>query len=166
MRNTATDFSPEGRATRLVKRRLVGASFRISHKNAYQTLDIPINGRKVVGVYIRQKTYADKAIISHMRYYGSGASGQQSQAFILSLNSEPIFSRYGEVTVNAGAGKKIYVAQPVEAGQPIIEYNGFEGGFYSPKIISLTNPDTGAQSDYYLYESVNENLGETTLEIS
>lgn len=165
-RKEKIDPNLAGTEYKLIKRRLVGVTMKVTSKKAYKTADIPVNGQKVVGLFVYHKRRTDEPIVVYTRYYGVGVAGQTTEAFIKSLNSEPMPTKYGEVTVNAGVGEKIYIAQPQAAGMPIIEYNGFQGGFNDPTTVNVTDPVTGAVVPYYLFESINENLGQTTLEIS
>ncbi|MDF9795343.1 hypothetical protein OKW21_000606 [Catalinimonas alkaloidigena] len=147
------------------KRRLLAKRIRIESKGAYKVATMDIDGCKVVGAYIVPMVYVDQPIKTFRRFYGIGAAGQNSASFINSLNRELIQSKIGQVSVSAGLNEHIYIAQPVEAGLPLLSYGGLSGGFKSPIIVTVTDPQTGSAMDYYLFESVNDNLGQTTIEI-
>jgi hypothetical protein len=126
---------------------------------------INTNGHKVVGAYIRQQRYIDQPMKTFRRYYGKGPVGQASSAFIASLENERIESRIGQVYVQAGPGEHIYLAQPKEAGLAVLSYGGLAGGFKLTEL-SLTDPVNGALMQYYVWESVHDNLGAISIEIN
>ncbi|WPP49633.1 hypothetical protein [Catalinimonas niigatensis] len=165
LRKTALEKSLSGTQEKLIRRRLVARRIRVESKGAYKTAYLDTDGHRVVGAYILQKVYVDQSIKAYRRYFGVGASGQSSEAFVRSLDSDLIQSKIGQVSVHADLGQHIYIAQPVEAGLPVLSYNGLQGGFNAPLTVSVSDAQTGAVMDYYLFESVNDNLGQTTIEI-
>jgi len=100
-------------------------------------------------------------------FYGIGAAGQSSEAFIEALASSVLTgTRAGSFTVTAGPGEKIYYGYPVIFGLATFTVGGFEGGYMPPTtVLGITNP-FGVTLDYYLYESTNANLGLTTTLVS
>lgn len=150
----------------LIKRRLLVKTLRINARNGYETVDFALNGRKVKGAYVLVKTFAGEPILTYRRFYGKGPEGETSENFVESLNSEYIQTKNGVVNVDAGALEYIYIAQPKEIGYPVIRYNGYEGGFLAPRTVSITDNTTGQTSDYYLFQSLHDNLGDTSIELS
>lgn len=99
-------------------------------------------------------------------YYGVGPAGSSSAAFIQTLgNSFLASSRNTTFTVTAGSTEKIYVAYPASFGAATFTIGGFTGGFLSPSTVSVTNA-FGVTISYFLYESLNTNLGTTTVQVS
>jgi len=168
LRKIALKDSPELEGARQVKvkRKIIPVTVNLNHRGAYRTFDVNISNYKVVGVMTMSRIFTDQPMPIYRRFFGVGAAGQTSEAFIESLANQIIQSTYATINVNAGAGQKIYYAQPVAVGKANIRYNGIMGGFKAPVTVSITDNVTGAVEDHYLYESVNENLGETELEIS
>lgn len=168
LRKVALHDSGDLQGTRKVKvrRRIIAKTITVNFRGAYRTFDINIRNYKLVGVIGLSRIFQDQAMPVYRRFYGVGATGGNSEAFIEALSSELLQSTYATINVDAGAGEKIYYAQPVAVGKANITYNGIGGGFKTPITITVTDNVTGAEQDYYLYESVNENLGETILEIS
>jgi len=107
------------------------------------------------------KTWAQKV------YWGVGAAGQNSQAFIKALSGSALAtSRSRTFSVNPGASQKIYYAYRSGFGNATFTVGGFEGGFIKVSdTISLTN-DFGITEDYTLYESDNVGLGPTVVVVS
>lgn len=66
-------------------------------------------------------------------------------------------------TVTAGANEYIAYAWPTRLGTVAFWVGGFEGGFQDPKTIAVTNQN-GCTENYYLAQSSNHSLGETTVE--
>jgi hypothetical protein len=96
-------------------------------------------------------------------YWGIGVAGGSTEGFIKALSGHALTnSRSRTFSVTAGVGQKIYYAHRVAYGIVTFYVGGFEGGFIDPIIISVTN-DHGFAENYYLYESVNPNLGMTTV---
>ena len=65
-------------------------------------------------------------------------------------------------SVTAGASEYILYAYPSRLGTATFTVGGFEGGFNSPETVSVTNA-SGYTENYYVYRSVNSNLGSTTV---
>jgi hypothetical protein len=150
----------------LIKRRLVPVRLRISQKGVYRKLQVSTRGQKVIGIIISQRLLPDMPMAAYYRYYGVGGTGQTSEAFIKSLTRQEIRTKVGQAYINAGVGEKVYIAQPVRLGIPVIRYNDVEGGFFAATVVSVTNDTTQHTEDYFLYESVNVNLGSLTFELS
>lgn len=99
-------------------------------------------------------------------YWGTGAPGQSSEAFIESLTGNALAGGRGRTfTVNAGVGEAIYYAYPLAYGNGTFSVNGFVGGFNPPTTVSVTNA-FGVTQDYLLYESALTGLGSTTVVVS
>ena len=98
-------------------------------------------------------------------YYGAAPLGTVNSAFILALTGVLVRNRKRTFTVSAGSGEYIWYASPTNYGACEFSVGGFDGGFeamYPP--ISLTNASGYTQS-YYVYKSLNANLGSTMVEV-
>jgi hypothetical protein len=69
------------------------------------------------------------------------------------------------VTVTAGPGQYIIFASRAALGARTFTVGGFAGGFGTPETVSITNA-SGFTEDYYVYRSVNANLGTTTVVVT
>lgn len=99
-------------------------------------------------------------------FFGVGAAGQNSEAFIESLTGALATSRSRSFAVNAGASQKIYYAYRTAYGAAPFTVGGFEGGFtLVSTTISITNA-FGFTENYTLYESDNVGLGSTTVVVT
>lgn len=65
-------------------------------------------------------------------------------------------------TVTAGAGQYLIYSYPSRLGTATFTVGGFAGGFNPPATVSITNA-SGYTENYYVYRSVNTNLGLTTV---
>jgi hypothetical protein len=104
---------------------------------------------------------------NNTRYHGvSTQSGTYSQADVQALassdltNSVPI-----TFTVTAGSGQYIVYSYPDRLGTASFTVGGFSGGFNAPQTLSITNA-SGYTENYYVYRSVNSNLGTTTVVVT
>lgn len=165
LREFALNDSLSGTEVKVIRRRLLSHTVAVRSVGASKQLDIPVFEQKVVGALILQRVYPDQPITVYRRFSGVGTAGQTGEAFIEGLDNRIITSRRGRVTVTAGPNEHVYVAVPVSAGLVSIRYNGYEGGFKAPRTETITDDLTGASVDYYLYESVNDNLGTVTLDV-
>lgn len=99
-------------------------------------------------------------------YYGVGAArASYDSAFVLGLTKNLRNSKLSPVTVTAGEGQYIFYCLPKRMGTCAFSVGGFEGGFELAATISFKNA-SGYTEDYYIYKSVNANLGKTTVYIS
>jgi len=102
--------------------------------------------------------------ISHLfannRYWGvsTKVSGFLAADITGLANSEVSNSKAKSFTVVAGSGEYIVFAYPKRLGTAVFTAGGFEGGFNPPETVSITN-SLGYTEDYYVYSSVNSNLG-------
>lgn len=98
-------------------------------------------------------------------YWGKAAIGTLNSAFILALsNNELKASRQKSFNITTGSNEYIWFASPVAYGGPNFKANGFDGGFTLAGTISFTNA-SGYTESYYVYRSVNENLGVTSVDV-
>lgn len=99
-------------------------------------------------------------------YYGvADLNNSPNSSFITGLTSEMRSSKKPSITINAGANKYVYYAQPTRLGTCSFAVGGFSGGFESPSTVSVTN-SAGYTENYYVYRSTNHSLGSTTITIS
>lgn len=97
-------------------------------------------------------------------YYGKSVIGTINSAFVLALSNELKATRTKEFTSATGPAEYIWFASPVAYGLPDFKTNGFDGGFLLAATISFTNA-SGYTENYYVFRSVNENLGVTNIEV-
>lgn len=99
-------------------------------------------------------------------YYGVGAAQDAyDSAFVRGLTKNLRSNKLTSVTVTAGAGEYIFYCLPKRMGTCTFKVGGFEGGFELVATMSFTNA-SGYTEEYYIYKSVNANLGKTTVSIS
>lgn len=99
-------------------------------------------------------------------YYGKAAiPGTIDSSFILSLQSNLQATRNISFNLSTIATEYIWFASPVAYGTPNFSANGFSGGFSLITTLSFTNASGWVES-YYVYRSVNDNLGSTNIVIS
>lgn len=100
-------------------------------------------------------------------YYGVDAVPQTlNSAFILNLSQHKLSKiKIKHFTVNANSNNYIWYAVPVRLGTCTFSVGGFIGGFELAGTISHIN-NSGYQEDYYVYKSINANLGITTVEVN
>lgn len=115
---------------------------------------IPLNSKEVVTIHIQERKTGNK-IKTNGLYYGEAASGLSSVSGLSRKEQKQLF---GSFEASAGAGQKVYFAHPKRFGLAVSSINGLTGYFGSPSTISVTDVD-GYVEDYYLYESIAENLG-------
>lgn len=95
-------------------------------------------------------------------YYGAAANTSS----VTTLSGKTLSNAKGRtITVNAGSGQYIIYALPKRLGTVTFKVNGFDGGFSSPEEKNLTNA-SGYTEAYYVYKSINANLGSTTIVVS
>lgn len=92
-------------------------------------------------------------------FYGASSAKTYDTDFLKSLGRTFVEGLDFELTVNAGVGKYIYFALPVELGTPKFSVNGFTGGF--DEVADLQY----ARKRYKLFKSTNSGLGEITTRI-
>lgn len=123
---------------------------------------------KLVATDEREATSTKTTTISFCNgvYYGVGAAQDAyDSAFVLGLTKNLRSNKLTSVTVTAGAGEYIFYCLPKRMGTCTFKVGGFEGGFELVATMSFTNA-SGYTEDYYIYKSVNANLGKTTVSIS
>ena len=99
-------------------------------------------------------------------YYGIGAAGESSAAFIQSLTGSLATSRNKTFTVSPGAAQYIYYAYRTAYGVATFTVGGFEGGFnVVSTTIAVTNTN-GITENYTLYVSAQPDLGSTTVVVT
>jgi len=115
---------------------------------------------------IVSKTATTTFIWEQKNYSGVGTAGQNSAAFILSLNGVLSGGLANTFSVTAGSNQKIYFACRAAYGTPTFTVGGFSGGFnLVSNSISVTNAH-GFTELYQLWESTNVNLGSTTVSVT
>jgi hypothetical protein len=98
------------------------------------------------------------------RWWGvSTVSGSYSEANVESLaNFDLSNSKANTFTLSPTTGEYIIYAYPTRLGTATFTVGGFEGGFNSPETVSITN-GFGFTENFYVYRSINTNLGSTTV---
>lgn len=132
-------------------------SFKINEQGQVFTgrVRVPEGSRKLVSVRISTRKVPDNVLGNNFGY-GVAAAGENTPAFVGTLTFQNVLRPTFQVT--AGAGQKIYFARPTRYGLPRLSIGGFAGGF--TYITLVFNGE-----DYYLFESVNENLGDSIITV-
>ena len=111
---------------------------------------------------------SDSASITHTfnnrRFWGvsnksSGFTESDIEGF---ASNELSNSKAKSFTVIPGSGEYIVFAYPKRLGTATFTIGGFEGGFNPPETVSVTN-DSGYTEEYYVYSSVQPNLGSSNV---
>lgn len=98
-------------------------------------------------------------------YYGKAIyPGAINSAFLISLTKELKSDRIKSFVVSTGVNEYIWFCIPTAYNAASFISNGFSGGFQLEATISHTN-ESGHTEDYYVYRSVNTNLGSTSVEV-
>jgi len=116
----------------------------------------------------RDATASKSTSISFLNgvYYGVGAAQDAyDSAFILGLTKTLRSNKLPSVTVTAGEGQYIFYCLPTRYGACSFAVGGFSGGFELVATVEFTNA-SGYTEKYYVYKSVNANLGNTTVSIT
>ena len=113
------------------------------------------------------KNFTIKSV--HGLYYGVKKITSDTvvnNAFIKGLTKKLSETRETTITFTAGADEYIIFASPVDYGECIFKVGGFEGGFerMDKNNFGYVN-DYNVAADYYVYKSVNPNLGTTTVQV-
>lgn len=102
-------------------------------------------------------------------YYGVktiDSTTKVDNAFIKSLTKELSETRETTKTLTAGEGEYIIFASPKDYGECIFKVGGFEGGFERMDNDSFVYVnDYEVATNYYVYKSVNPNLGTITVQV-
>lgn len=106
-------------------------------------------------------------LFANNRYWGplAKASGFIASDVTGLANNDIADSRSKSFAVTAGAGEYIIFSYPTRLGAATFTAGGFEGGFNSPETVSITNAN-GVTENYYVYSSVNSNLGTVNIVVS
>lgn len=101
------------------------------------------------------------------RYWGVSTKSSGFNASDVSglANNELVDSRAKSFTVSPGSGEYIIYSYPTRLGTATFTAGGFEGGFNPPETVSITNA-SGYVENYYVYSSINSNLGTTNVVVS
>jgi hypothetical protein len=130
-----------------------------------------VGGTVVFTLNATNGTSSPTATITHTfnndRYYGVSTlqSGWTSGQVLAFGTNDLVNSIPNTFTVNPGAGQYIVNAYPSRLGTSSYSVGGFSGGFNSPQTVSVTNA-SGFTENYYVYSSVNSNLGSTTVVVT
>lgn len=101
-------------------------------------------------------------------FFGVGATGQSSEAFVEALANSPITSTRSRTFTVSPSNQKIYYAHRTAYGllaPTDFVVGGFAGGFINTATVSITNT-YGFTENYYVYESDNLLTGSTTVTVS
>lgn len=121
---------------------------------------VPLNATEIATIHIQERKLGNK-IKTNGFYFGANTAGLTSVA---SLARKEQAQLYGSFSATAGTTDKVYFAHPKRLGLAIGNIFGLTGYFKSPTVITVT--DIGGYSeDYYLYESISDNLGQVTVYI-
>lgn len=122
-----------------------------------------VAGTVVFTLNARKDSTTDTDTITHTfvnrRFFDvTTLTGSYTEAQVEALDSELSNSKAKTFSLTAGSGEYLIWASPTRLGTVTFTVGGFEGGFNSPETVSLTNA-SGYTENYYVYRSVNSNLG-------
>jgi hypothetical protein len=132
-------------------------------------LDYPsVGGTRVFTLTSQKGATTATSNITHTftnrRWYGvSTVSSGFTESNVEALASFDLTnSKANTFSVSPTTGEYIVYAYPTRLGTATFTVGGFEGGFNSPETVSITN-GFGFTENYYVYRSINSNLGSTTV---
>lgn len=133
-------------------------------KNTWPTwkLTATDNRNKVVSSSVSSFTFLNGV------YYGAAAQPEVvDTSFVRGLLANPILtsSKGRTITANAADGEYIWYCLPKRLGSCTFKVGGFEGGFALADTIEFTN-DSKYTESYYIYQSEESGLGNTTVGVS
>lgn len=122
-----------------------------------------VAGTVVFTLNSRKDSETDTETITHTfvnnRFYGvTTVTSGFTESDVEAATSELSNSKSKTFSSTAGSGEYLIWATPTRLGTVTFEVGGFEGGYNSPETVSITNP-SGYTENYYVYRSVNANLG-------
>jgi hypothetical protein len=122
-----------------------------------------VAGTVVFTLNSRKGAETDSDSITHTfvnnRFYGvTTVSSGFTEANVEAATSELSNSKAKTFSTTAGSGEYLIWATPTRLGTVTFAVGGFEGGYLSPETVSITNA-SGFTENYYVYRSVNSNLG-------
>ncbi len=127
-----------------------------------------VAGSVVFGLSAQTSATSASTSITHTfvnrRFWGvsTTASGYTEANVEALANTELSNSKANTFSVTAGAGEYIIYSYPSRLGTATFTVGGFEGGFNTPETVSITN-GFGFTENFYVYRSINSNLGSTTV---
>lgn len=135
------------------------------------TIRLPRNTVRLAQLAIITKGMG-RPILSNAAYHGKAAGSKNDKSdptldgnFIVGLQRTETEGTRLVIKISTAAGEKIYIAHPERWGIAdfvIEDAKGiFQGGFMPPVKKSVTDPETNATEDYYLYESQETDLDAT-----
>lgn len=99
-------------------------------------------------------------------YYGAAAAPATYDGdFIKTLTKTLTGSKLTSFSASAGEGEYIFYCLPTRLGACTFAVGGFSGGFALVDTIAFTNA-SGYTENYYIYKSVEANLGSTDVKVS
>ena len=100
-------------------------------------------------------------------YYGISTTGSSfTEGVVEALASNAISNTKGRTfSVSPSTNDYIVYALPTRLGTVTFTVGGFSGGFNAPETVSVTNVN-GYAEDYYVYGSVNKNLGTVSVVVT
>lgn len=145
-------------------------STRISVRHGYARMRIKLPQGKGKVVAIKLVASPKKqAMRTNAIYYGAAFGTSHTtnpttpdQAFITGLARAEQNTKSAVLSVLTGSGGKFFYARPkvwglaafqLETAQGLVE-----GGMLAPTVVSITDAQTTAVEEYYLYESINTDL--------
>lgn len=139
--------------------------------NSVASVNYPAVAATVVFTLSSQKgSSTDTETITHTfvnrRFWGvTTVTSGFSESDVEALTSELSNSVSKTFSVTAGSSEYILWASPTRLGTVNFTVGGFSGGFMPPETVSVTNA-SGYTENYYVYRSVNSNLGATTVVVA
>jgi hypothetical protein len=131
-----------------------------------------VGGTKVFTLYATDGAVSPTSAVTftfnNKRFYGvSTITGGYTEANVEGLAGSEFNNNLGSTvfSVTAGPGEYIIFASRAALGDRTFTVGGFAGGFLAPETVSITNA-SGFTENYYVYRSVNANLGFTTVNVT
>jgi hypothetical protein len=144
---------------------LVGdTSKTVTLSNVSTDTVITLTADDVIGDGHAAKTATLELKFLNKIYWGKAVIGTINSAFILSLQGELKQNRIKSFVEDTGLNEYIWFCSPVAYGAATFIADGFVGGFQLETTISFTNA-SGHTEDYYVYRSVNHNLGSINIDV-
>ncbi len=127
-----------------------------------------VTGTRVFTLTAQKGAVTDTEVITHTfynrRFWGvSTVASGFTEANVEALAGTELSNAVSKTfSVTPGATEYIVYAYPARLGTATFTVGGFEGGFSAPETVSITN-GFGFTENFYVYKSVNLNLGATTV---
>ena len=151
--------------------KLDGSTIGVNLRNTTKSVSISSLGAKSFTLSVtdsKENSDSETAYVYVLNRIYYGASAKQSSytsAWVRTLTGTLSDAKGRNFNVNAGSGQYIYYAVPERLGTCSFKIGGFAGGFELVGRYQFEN-NKGFKESYYLYKTVEENLGDCFVEVS